>query len=105
MVEIAGEGEQLGCVLMMGVDSLPCGGRLDRRQIDGTWGRSERAIDKQDGVSAGDVFGQLGSPLMVGEDAHAGLVSKAPFGPLGKPKPDAVIGAQRVAAGEDEASG
>jgi len=42
---------------------------------------------------------------MVGDDAHAWLIAEAPLGPLGKPKPDAVISAQRVAAGEYEASG
>jgi hypothetical protein len=42
---------------------------------------------------------------MVGYDAHAGLTGEAVFSPFSKPKPDAVIAAQRVAAGEDEASG
>ena len=42
---------------------------------------------------------------MVGDDAHTGLVTKALFGPLGKPKPDTIISAHRVTAGEDEAWG
>jgi len=42
---------------------------------------------------------------MVGDDAHAGLLSESPLRPLGKPKPDAVISAHCVAAGEDKASG
>jgi hypothetical protein len=42
---------------------------------------------------------------MVGDDAHAGLAGEALVGPFGKPKPDAVISAQGVSAGEDEAAG
>jgi hypothetical protein len=65
----------------------------------------KRAIDKQDGLSAGDVFSEFRSPLMVGDDAQTWLVRESLLGPLGKPKPDAVISAQRVAASENEASG
>ena len=42
---------------------------------------------------------------MVGDDAHAGLCGESLLGPLGKPKPNTVIAAQRVAAGKNEASG
>jgi hypothetical protein len=34
----------------------------------------EGAVDKEDGLGAGDVFSEFGSPLMVGYDAQAGLV-------------------------------
>jgi hypothetical protein len=52
-----------------------------------------------------DVVGQFGSPLVIGNDAQIGLLGKAIFRPLSKPKPDAVIPAQRVTAGENQASG
>ena len=52
-----------------------------------------------------DIRSQFRSPLMVGNDADGWLVCEAAFGPLSKPKPDAVISAQSAAAGENEASG
>jgi hypothetical protein len=43
--------------------------------------------------------------LLPGKDADGGVVAKLFFGPYSKPRADAVIPAQRVAAGENEASG
>jgi hypothetical protein len=43
--------------------------------------------------------------LLTGKDAHAGLSLEALLSPLSEPRPDAIISAQRVAAGENEASG
>ncbi len=63
----------------------------------------EQSMNRTDS-RMGYVFGEFWGPLMVGDDADAGLICEALLGPFGKPKPDAVIPAQRVAAGEDEAS-
>jgi hypothetical protein len=43
--------------------------------------------------------------LLAGDDFYLGLIGETPLGPRGKPKPDTVISAKRVAAGEDQASG
>jgi hypothetical protein len=56
-------------------------------------------------LGASDIFRQFRSPLMVGDNAHAGFPGEAFLSPLGKPKPDTVISAQCIAAGENEASG
>jgi len=90
---------------MVGRVFRAAGGWFYGRQMERAGFGIERAIDKQDGLGAGDVFSQLRGPLMVGNDAQAWLITEALLGPPGKPKPDTVISAQRVAAGENEAAG
>ena len=53
----------------------------------------------------GQVFGQLGGPLLAGEDADGGVLTEPLFGPISKPGADAVIAAQGVAARENQAAG
>ena len=89
----------------MGVVFRATGDWLDGRQVERAGFGAKGAIDKQDGLSAGNVFSKFRSPLMVSDDAHAGLCGEALLSPFGKPKSDAVISAQRVAAGKNEASG
>ena len=105
MIEFAAEREQLRRAQVMGRHSLCVGGRVNGRECDRPGQGIDRAINKQDGLGVGNVFGQFRSPLMVGDDAQTWLVRESLLGPLGKPKPDAVISAQRVAASENEASG
>ena len=105
IVKLAAQREQFGCAEVMGVVFRATGGWFNGRHMERTGFGFDRAIDKQDGLSAGNVFSQFRSPLMVSDDAHAGLCGEALLSPFGKPKSDAVISAQRVAAGKNEASG
>ena len=89
----------------MGCSYLSVCGRLDGQQVDRSGRGIEGAIDEEDGLRMGDVFGELGGPLRECDYAKIRLAGEALLGAFGKPKADAVISAQRVAAGEDEASG
>ena len=43
--------------------------------------------------------------MLAGEDAEAGVGGEVIFDPLSEPRAEAVIAAEGVAAGEDEAAG
>jgi hypothetical protein len=99
IVELTAQREQFGRTEMVGVVLRAAWGWRNGNKFERSWFGIEGAIDKEDRLSAGDVFSQFRSPLMVGEDAYAGLLGEALLGPVGKPKPDAVISAQCVATG------
>ena len=67
IVEVAAQRQQLGRAQVMGGESLHSGGRLDGQKRDGSGSGIDRAIDEQDGLGAGDLLGQLGSPLLAGQ--------------------------------------
>jgi len=80
-----------------------CG--LDGDEADGAGVCVDATVDEHDSLGAGDVFGQFGGPLMAGQRLNFRVLAKALLGPAGKTKPDAVIAAQRISAGKDQASG
>lgn len=104
VVEVAGEGEQFGCTGVVGGDGLRAGGGGDGEELDGAGGGVDRAIDEEDGLGVGDLFGEFRGPLLAGDDAQAGVGGEVIFDPVGEPGAEAVIAAEGVAAGEDEAS-
>jgi hypothetical protein len=72
-VKFAAQQEQFGSAQVMSRVFSFAGGRLNGRQQDRSGFGIDGTIDKQDGFGVGNVFGEFGSPLVVGDDAHAGL--------------------------------
>ena len=66
--------------------------------LDGT-------VDEEHTVGLGDLFGQVRGPLLAGNRTDFWGFVELLFRPLSKPRPYAIIGAEGVAAGEDEAAG
>ena len=104
VVEVAGEGEELfGTGVVRGV-GVGHGGlnfgeeNFARRLLEG-------AVDEEDGCCVSDVFGEVGGPLLAGDYADCWSVSELLLRPLGEVWADAIIRAEGVAAGEDEAVG
>ena len=64
-----------------------------------------RTIDKDHRLRLRDFFYHLRRPLLIAQYTHSRIIAPVLFGPLRKKRPDAVIFAERVAAGEDETSG
>jgi hypothetical protein len=83
---------------------LIASGGLDRGQHYRSGSGGGRAIDKQHGPGVGNLLGQLRRPLLAGDDADAVFPAESLFDPGRQPRTNAVIPAQRIAAGEDEAS-
>ena len=103
-VEFAGELQQLWSAYVVGGERLRAAGCFLTEVTEIGAGRGcGGAIDKEDRLGAGNVFGEFGSPLVAADDFDGWLVLKAVFGPIGKPGADAIVAAEGVAAGQDEA--
>ena len=59
------------------------------------------AINKDDGFGVPNFFREIGRPLLARDYPHYRFRAESPFGPVRKPWAHAVIGPQRVAAGEN----
>lgn len=86
---------------MMGCEDVRAGGGRDGNQTDGAGGGFDGAVEKEDSLRLGNVFREVGSPLLTGDCANLRLIREALFGPVGEPGADAVVSAEGVAAGED----
>ena len=61
-------------------------------------------IDKENGICKGNVFGQVGSPLLARDHANARVRLKTFRGPFSEPRTNAIVGAQCIAAGKNQAA-
>ena len=78
---------------------------LDLNQANRPRRRCNRAVNKQHRLRPRNIFRQIRSPLLPCNHQHAKLIAKPLFRPSSKPRPNAVIRAQRVAAGKNKTSG
>ena len=74
----------------------------DGHELDETRSDVGGKVNEKDRICEGDVLGEFRCPLLAGDDLKAGRAGEALFGPLSEPRPDTIIFAERVAAGEDE---
>jgi hypothetical protein len=105
IVEFLTEGQQFGCADMMRGKSGTRSDGLDWNKIYGAGRGLHGTVNEEDGVSVGDLFGKVRRPLLAVHDAHGRIRDKADFCPVSEKRPDAVIFAERIAAGKDETSG
>jgi len=89
----------------MGREPLSGSRRLNRNHLDRPGRGLNGTVDKQNRLGGRNLFCQLGRPLLPCDHPHFGAVGEAALSPLRKKRPDTVIPAQRVTAGENEASG
>jgi len=87
---------------MMRSEALLRNGRFDGAQLDGAGIGFDRAVDEKDRAGLGDVYGEVGGPLLARDYADFGLRGEVLLGPVGEPGADAVVAAEGVATGEDE---
>jgi len=87
---------------MMGSQALLRGGRFDGAQLYGARSGLDGAVDEEDCLGLGDVFGEVGGPLLPGDYVDFRLRCEVLLGPFGQPGANAVVAAQGVATGEDE---
>ena len=50
IVELACQGEEFGCALVMGGEALLLAGWCDGTKLDGPWGRVDGTVDEEDGA-------------------------------------------------------
>ncbi len=74
-------------------------------KVDGAGIRRYGAINEENRLRVGNIRGEFRRPLLTADHQQAGFIAEAIFSPAGKPWPDAVITAQRIAASEKKASG
>ena len=73
--------------------------------MDFAGGRGYGTVDKEGGLGAGDVFGEVGGPLLAVDCLDFGVGGEVIDGPVAEPGAYAVVAAKGVAAGEDETAG
>ena len=77
----------------------------DTRLIDVLPYFKRKDVQASDQATVSDILGQFRRPLLPRQHTHGGFGAELLGGPFGKARTNAVITAQRVAAGEDEAAG
>ena len=75
----------------------------NRDQADASRSGLDRRVDEEDRFSGGDVFGQVGRPLLPRNHPNTGVPTKTFCSPFGEPRSDAIITTQRVATGKHQA--
>ncbi len=105
-----GETEQLSRVNVVSGEVMDCvfaavHMSCNRNELHSSGHGIDRGINKKNGIGIGYIFREIGRPLLASENANAGVVAESMRGPLGKPRPDAIVAAQRVATGENQAVG
>lgn len=64
---------------------------FDFAELDGARDGVDGAIDKEGAISVGEVFGEVGCPLVAGDHADGWVVAVVFLGPGGEMRTDAII--------------
>lgn len=89
-------------VVLSGIDGGAGIGDRDEAHCSGA--AIDGGVDKDCGVCRRNFEGKIGCPLLTGNGANAGVKGEVPGYPVGQMRADAIVAAEGVAAGEDEAS-
>ncbi len=104
IVKVTRQCEQLRGTHVMRGEARRLIGGLNGSEFDLTGSGFGGAIDEEHGLCGRDILCQFGGPLLPGQDAHGRFGAELLFGPFSEPWSKAIIAAQRVAAGENEAA-
>jgi hypothetical protein len=86
-------GEEFGSSEVVGGERAGGWGGVDFAKLDGAGGCVDGAVEEECGFRLGEVFGEVGGPLMAGDYADRGVCAIVVFGPGGEVRTDAVVGA------------